>query len=284
MHLKILAVLFLLFGAAFSPVAVEEDPYNISLPEIDLSPYQHCPEYDFKDTLWTNGFIDQWGFCIPGYVSTESWFLKQPDLIYGRAVFYAPGIMKSTAKWRGMDYPEGYIGGVALGSPAEIGETVWLYGPFGWEGPFLVVDCPQRVDVFTTIVLRQQAVEVDFNTAMRWGMVEWADPLNSQQGWTVKEWSLDSVLVYKGYLLPQDIMHREPVYFAGWWQERMEFSEKEQPKPIMERNGIRPLWKMYGGRDEPLVCYSCPEPFVDSNHEKLKHSDLLYGQSWQRSD
>lgn len=253
MLFKLVMNILLGLGIITSPTS----SYKIKTPEPDLSKYSSCVGKSWTNNSLTDGFIDQWDWCIPGYVSTESWFIKQPELVYGTAVFYSPGIMKATAKHRGMEYPDGYLGGVALGSPGEIGETVWLYGPNGWEGPYLVVDCPQRVDVFTTIVIRQQVVEVDFNTAVRWGMVKWNNPYIPNEGWYVEDWVIDDVLVFKGTMLPIDIFEREPVYFADWWLERVEFSEKVQPKPRWKPNGNNPLWKLYGSSEEEWVCFSC---------------------------
>jgi hypothetical protein len=254
MFFKIVIALLLGMGAIIAPITGSV----LEMPEVDIAQYADCVDLRWKDTDMTNGFIDQWGYCIPGHVSNESWFMKQPDLIYGKAVFYSPGIMQSTAKYRGMSYPEGYLGGVALGSPGEIGETVWLNGPDGWEGPYLVVDCPQRVDVFTTVVIRQQSVEVDFKTAMRWGMVAWNDPTDLSKGWYVNNWTLSNIQVYKGLLLPADINNREPVYFADWWLERVEFADKHEPRPLMQENGNHPLWKLEGTREEDWQCFSCP--------------------------
>ena len=228
------------------------------MPEIDLDQYRGCYQTNWKDTDYTNGFIDQWGWCIPGFGTNATWFLKQPDLIYGKAVFYSPGIMHTTAKYRGLEYPDGYAGGVALGSPAEIGETVWINGPLGWEGPFLVVDCPQHVDVFTTIVIRQQAVEVDFETALRWGMVAWRNPYDPSKGYDVKQWSLGPVTVYKGLTLPDWIDTLEPVYFAQWWFDKITWADKPEPKPIWkpgEDNTI--LWQLTPGDPDSYTCLTC---------------------------
>ena len=250
---NIIMAIALSLGLLFSPTPI----HDTSVPDIDVKDFTSCKGMDWVDNDPTNGFINQFGHCIPGYVSTESWFMKQPELIKGNAVFYNPGIMHTTAKYRGMFYPDGYLGGVALGSPGEIGETVWLFGPNGWEGPYLVVDCPQRVDVYTTVVINQQSVEVDFNTAMRWGMVEWNNPLDKGEGYFVRHWFLPDVMVYKGELLPADINEREPVYFAEWWLERVELSDKVQPKPLMTPDGNHPLWKLYGTREEEWLCFSC---------------------------
>jgi hypothetical protein len=93
-------------------------------------------------------------------------------------------------KWEGTQWPtysrETYIDGVALMSPSDIGETVWLKRPGGvWEGPFLVVDCAMRGDMYNVVAYRGEVVEVGWKTASKWG-------LGPHDG----GWRLDGVEVY----------------------------------------------------------------------------------------
>jgi hypothetical protein len=105
--------------------------------------------------------------------------------------------------------PSDYLDGVALMSPSDIGKIAWLRRPgFGWEGPFIVVDCAQWDDIWPIVVYRKEVVEVGWDTKQRWGITE---PLNGVEVvvtsnsdprmlWLALEWS-DS-----------------PVYYPDWWQ------------------------------------------------------------------
>lgn len=92
-----------------------------------------------------------------------------PTYTRGGAVFYAPGVMEATCRYRELDM-EGYVGYVALMSPADLGKSVWIKGPQGWEGPFLVCDCGVRGQVWEMVMIRGELIEVDWRTARRWGM------------------------------------------------------------------------------------------------------------------
>lgn len=137
-------------------------------------------------------YIDR-GRCIEGLISNETWWTPQPTHTIGKAVWYAPGIMKATAEVRGMDL-DGFVGGVSLFSPADIGEIVWLKRPGKiWEGPFLVVDASQRGHMLVTVTENKEVVEVDFPTARRWGMVD-----GDWSGYSINQWMIRNVQVYKG--------------------------------------------------------------------------------------
>jgi len=131
------------------------------------------PEYDSPDCddNWPiNGYWwhdhEVW---VPGYISIETWFAPAPDHFGGRVVYYAQGIMEATARWRGLSL-DGYVDGVALMSPADIGHKVWIKFDGLWEGPFLVVDCARRGDMYPVIMHREEAVEVGWETAQRWNL------------------------------------------------------------------------------------------------------------------
>jgi len=55
-------------------------------------------------------------------------------------------------------------------SPADIGHDVWIKFNGRWEGPFLVVDCARRGDMWPVIMYRGEAVEVGYRTAIEWGL------------------------------------------------------------------------------------------------------------------
>jgi len=160
---------------------------------VALSSYTQLPEIrepiteDTRDIF--DGYHNQEGRWIPGYINNETWYTAAPQHTSGRAVFYGPGVMKATAEWRGMSL-RGYLGGVAMMSPSDIGEVVWIKR-IRWEGPYLVVDCARRGDMFGATVHRKEVVEVDFLTAKRWGMVT-----GGVGTWEAINWWVD-VEVYK---------------------------------------------------------------------------------------
>jgi hypothetical protein len=177
-----------------------------------------CQENDHPDCADNNPFNGYWwnrGW-VPFYPSIESWFLPAPVWAEGGAVFYEPGPMVATAKLRGFDL-SGYKGGVALMSPADIGQTVWLKpADRPWEGPYLVVDSASRGDIFPIIKYRKEIVEVDWHTAIDWGMVH--------AGGKVIHWRLDNVQVSK---IPPDQLQGCPVDYPSWWLDRAQPSGEQ---------------------------------------------------------
>lgn len=166
-------------------------------------------------------YIDR-EFCVPGMISNETWYTPAPDHIIGKAVWYAPYVMEATAEWRGMEL-DGFLGGVSLFSPEDIGEIAWLKRPnMEWEGPFLVVDASQRNHMYTTIIYVNEVVEVDFDTAERWGMVMWLDVnTNSYQ---INDWMIRDVEVYKGLQPPVDSI---PTNYSDWFLNMVTFNNEE---------------------------------------------------------
>lgn len=186
-------------------------------------------------------------FCIPGNITLKTWFTPAPIYIEGNAVWYAPWVMEATAEYRGLNL-KGYLDGVSLMSPADIGKTVWIKHPeFGWEGPYLVSDCAQQNHMYGVIVSRNEVVEVGYRTAERWGMV------NSRQ---TNEFRIKGVEVYIGETLPRyieyasiwewkfDIDDISPVNYEQWFLDTLEFTSKREGRPII----IGPsTWKMPDG-------------------------------------
>ena len=156
-----------------------------------------------------------WGrFWVPGLVSEEKWSLGAPPYSVGRAVWYAEGVMEANMwlrwEWGQLDrYPSDYVDGVALMSPANIGDTVWLRAPGrGWEGPFVVADCAQRDDIYAIVRYRREVVEVGWETKQRWGMTT---PLNG----------VEVVVAPDAYGLWRVLeTHYEPVDYREWWLSR----------------------------------------------------------------
>jgi len=113
-------------------------------------------------------------------MAAAAWATPTRDAtVAGLATFYAQGVMESVAVNRGLiaetdDYGDwlrrkGLTGSVALNRAGDLGRTVWLRGPDGLEGPFMVIDCARR-DHYQDRIAQGRVVEVDWDTARRWGM------------------------------------------------------------------------------------------------------------------
>lgn len=139
------------------------------------------------------------GYCVPGYISSDTWWTPAPRLSYGKAVWYDPYLMEATAEWRGMDL-KGFVGGVAMMSPADIGEVIWIKRENRqvWDGPFLVVDVSSRHDMYVTVEKIGEVVEIDYQTAVTWGMIE----DTGSRGYIIESY-MEYVEVYKGLYPPQ---------------------------------------------------------------------------------
>lgn len=95
----------------------------------------------------------------------------------GEATYYDSGVMARVMTNRLLiddpgEYPEwladqDLVGAVALNRAGDLGRLVWLDGPAGIEGPFLVADCAQRAH-YEDRERRGRIVEVDWATAERW--------------------------------------------------------------------------------------------------------------------
>lgn len=186
--------------------------------------------------------------CVPGLISIPSWYMPAPPYSFGAAVWYAPYIMEGTARYR--DLPlEGFLDGVSLMSPSDIGRTVWLRRPdHDWEGPFLVVDSAARGDIWAVITTRKEIVEVGFQTAARWGMVTAYQDENGtyHRPYTVNAWRLDEVEVLKMDEVPPDISIHEPLDYVEWWTERFTFvNPHDIRRPYLINKGHEkfPGWK-----------------------------------------
>ncbi len=210
-----------------------------------------------KDGDVTNGYWWRKLVWIPFYPSVNSWFAPAPIWAYGNAVFYGPGAMSANAKIRGLSL-DGYIDGVALMSPADIGLKVWLKKPDGiWEGPFLVVDCASHGDIMPIIKYRKEIVEVSWITAKRWGMVSDDDK--------ILNWRLENVEVSK---IDPSGLEGEPVNYPDWWL--------NQASPGTKKDLYTPYYKAPRTWliDGTWITFEQPEPPLPT-HPKTNHSDLL---------
>lgn len=206
-----------------------------------------CDDGNPLNGYWWRDF----GVWVPGMIKIETWFTPSPDYFWGKAVYYAPGIMEATAAWRGFDLDE-YAGGVALMSPADIGSIVWLrpsyFGNFrgsGWEGPFLVVDCARKGDMWPVVMHRGEAVEVDYRTALRWNMIgkSWGSAMRMVQVSKVQPYLLDDIAWWElfrfCYQEDEELIciytaesngKKPPIYFPDWFEDRIEFTDHYEPR------------------------------------------------------
>lgn len=193
------------------------------------------------------------GAWVPGYISIEGWYRRAPTYSYGGAVFYAPNLMEATAAYRGYSL-DGYVDGVAMMSPADIGRTVWLRRSGGeWEGPFLVVDCARRGDFWPIAVLREEVVEVGFQTAVRWGMA-----VGGPGWWHTRTAKISPVEVWVGEWLPRYLTDETmdgprpiAINYPEWVETGAAFAT-----PLTEHRR-RPVWKGDGcwrWQDDRLLC------------------------------
>lgn len=125
-------------------------------------------DVDCDDLAVENGYYDR-GYCVPGLISRDAWLAKGPDAFYGAVSSYEEGVMESVAANRRMGLG-GYKDGVAVMSCGDIGRSVWIFGPDGWDGPFLAIDCSARRHMYTNVFNLQLAAEVGFKTTVRWGV------------------------------------------------------------------------------------------------------------------
>jgi hypothetical protein len=94
--------------------------------------------------------------------------------IQGLAMYYNPGVMDRVLQrqigWGNVTECRECIGRVALLREGDMDRRIWLQRPgHAVEGPFWVVDQAAERDV-PGLVRRNWAVDVDYETAMRWKM------------------------------------------------------------------------------------------------------------------
>lgn len=152
--------------------------------------------------------------CLP---STETFFHVPPPVTSGWAVYYIPGEMEATAEYRGFTLDDGYLGYVAAMTPAMIGWSVWLKREnHDWEGPYLVVDCPRSNDQYGLIEYKKEVIEVDFNTALRWGFVKLTG-LDNQKHYTYQVIAGGEANVQVSYYKPSKYMPPAVIY-QNWYK------------------------------------------------------------------
>lgn len=145
--------------------------------------------------------------CSGCWITNETWFKPNPNKFYGSALYYAPNVMEAQVISKGYDWDD-YVGAIATTSPSDIGRKFWLkrQGSAVWEGPFIAVDVVQRNHIWGLINTVDYALEVDYNTALRWGLIQ------NQLG------RLANVEVSKDYPRTEEAVH-----FPTWYKETAEF-------------------------------------------------------------
>ena len=179
------------------------------------APFPACqdetPSWLYDSYCWQD-------YPIPGLPDYATQYSPQPTLVMGKALFYAPYVMEATARYRGLSL-DGYLGGVATMTCGALGESVWLKRPeHDWEGPYRVVDCARRNDLYGLITYWGDSVEIDWKTARRWDMVSgaWDD-------WAVNAWMLRGVLT--SHTDPAELPPDEPiVQLSDWFLGAVEYS------------------------------------------------------------
>lgn len=163
---------------------------------------------------------------VPGLIDFSQQFLLYPPLSEGSLVFYNPGQMEATAKYRGLSL-KGYDGGVATITCGNIGNRVWIKFPSGEWKIFRVVDCGRRNDIYGIINFRNEVIEVDFQTALSLKMVSNYNIKTST--YTVLKWKLDNILV--SMINPKwDSPEIKPVLLKDWFNKNIVYATKNSDR------------------------------------------------------
>jgi hypothetical protein len=190
-----------------------------------------------------NGCIDNWGNEIPGITTNESWMEHMPSHVEGKMVFYAPGAMDATARYRELSCND-CVGYVSLFSPSDIGRKAWIKIDNRWYGPFLSVDCAKRGDIYSVVVIREEVIEVEFEFAEKLGMAEKTD---DNGGHKVMEWYKDVEVFLPPLnhqrLTPYSAHLNKPINYREYFLATVETTKDYQPRVILTNDNV---WKVYG--------------------------------------
>ena len=137
---------------------------TIVLEKANLQGYkrqtENAPTQDLSDPLVQRG--------LPGYHA------QTPLPQVGKAMYYASGVMEQVIKYRLRvgDITPGKkcLGYVALMRKGDLDREVWIVINGQVEGPFCVVDVAALQHI-PSLLERNWVVDVDYQTAKRWGMV-----------------------------------------------------------------------------------------------------------------
>lgn len=167
------------------------------------------------------------GYSLPGWVTNNTWYREMPQYTTGKAVWYAPHLMETTAQFRGMSL-DGFMGGVATNSVGMMGKVIWLKRPgLSWEGPYLVVDVGQRNHAYHQAINVGTIVEVDFETAARWGIVT---KTTGGKGYRVNYWAVKDVQMWVGLEPPNMAAGSampDPINYHDWYLQNAQICDGE---------------------------------------------------------
>lgn len=164
-----------------------------------------------------NGYCDHAGRWVPGLITLKTYQAAAPLHTKGSVVWYSEYIMELTAEQVGVDLAP-YVDGISLMSCTDFRQVVWLRRPgHNWEGPFIVVDCAKRQDMFSAIYYHGEVAELGYKTANAWGLVE---TVNEER--VVHAWYVSDVEVYKGEQPPPS--DSSAVSYPSWWIEQAKFT------------------------------------------------------------
>lgn len=244
----ITAVLVGVLGADISALEVQPvAPAIMSVTSPTLSPTPIPAEVTDDNSAYTG--YDYYGEgWVPGLVTFDTQFMRLPPVTIGSAVFYAPDVMRAQVEYRGLSM-DGMVGAVAVPFCSEIGHVVWLQRPgHDWEGPFIVADCSRRNDLYGHIEFRDQVVEVDFDTAVAWGMARYGGTQN-QGRWSTLTGRMDCVLLstvppdeYDGIIIDLSVWFLDRVEYARPSENRQQVQNYRPPNP----DNPLPAWLING--------------------------------------
>ena len=147
----LLAWIWLTFHLMFTQANPVDVPMNC--PRGTRTNTAHCSFSNYK---------------IPGFPTRDTWRREAdtPTIFYGRAIRYSPGLMWSTAMQRGFEKEylvqfDCLVSGFFIN---DVGRVAWmLHG--GNEYRCLIVDNAKSRDLYETVILNREAVEVSFDFA-----------------------------------------------------------------------------------------------------------------------
>ncbi|MCB0113164.1 MAG: hypothetical protein R2873_21205 [Caldilineaceae bacterium] len=159
---QIAALGTLFFGCAAGVIHAEETT-NVEVDSTE-TPKEENVEIPNANHRWVSSYLD----LQPDY------YQPTPLPLQGLAMYYNPGIMDrvlvNQLAWGDVTECDECIGRVALLREGDMDRRVWLQRPgHPAEGPFWVIDQAAKRDV-PGLVRRNWAVDVDYETAMRWEM------------------------------------------------------------------------------------------------------------------
>lgn len=224
---------------------------------------QECVD---TDGPYIDFYCDHWGNRVPFYINNDSWMIGMPEHVSGKMAFYGIYSMDATARFRGIDYEEMGcpMGGISLMSPIDIGQLAYIKVDNEWYGPFCVVDCAKRGDMYSIVVYRDEVVEVNFEFAETLGMVE-----RRGDSYIVREWYKYAEVYVPSANHPLQFPTRSPINFDEYWLERAK-SINHYESPVFQVEGG---WKVKGEDIYYLVEYN---QVVKSDNYSFSNNKTLF--------